>query len=151
MPAPSGAFEHAAGARWKISKIGLPNGFGRKVRMDIDRYVELHGRRQQTIIARVIEEAALGRAVDERTDKTKVPNRTNELDNRGIRALHWQYGEPRKTFGVTVDGCRQMVVHRPRNPDTIGAGHEIGAGAAVGEHLHGDAGLIHGLQAPLAN
>jgi hypothetical protein len=46
--------------------------------MDIDRYVELHGRRQQTIIARVIEEAALGRAVDERTDKPRsLTARTN--------------------------------------------------------------------------
>src|SRR5437016_8572896 len=104
MPAPSGAFEHAAGARCKISKIGLPNGFGRKVRMDIDRYVELRGRRQQTIIARVIKEAALGRAVDERTDKTKVPNRTNELGNRGIRALHWQYGEQ-----IGRASCRERV------------------------------------------
>ena len=119
--------------------------------MDIDRYVELLGRRQQAVIAWVIEEAALGRAVDERTDKTKLPDRTNELVNRGIRALHWQYGETGKTFGVTGDSRRQMVVHRPRNPDTIGAGHEIGAGTAIGEHLHRDAGLIHGLQAPLAN
>ena len=33
--------------------------------MDVDRHVELHGRREETIIARVIEEAALGRAVDD--------------------------------------------------------------------------------------
>jgi hypothetical protein len=60
-------------------------------------------------------------------------------------------GEACKTFGVTGDGCRQVVVHPPRNPDTIGAVREIGAGTAVGEHLHRDTGLIHGLQAPLAN
>ena len=85
--------------------------------MDIDGNVQLHSRRQQTIVARVIEEAAFGRAVDERTDETKVPNCTNEPGNCGIRAPHWQHSKSRETFGVTGDSCRQMVVHRPRYPD----------------------------------
>jgi hypothetical protein len=46
-------------------------------------------------------------------------NRSNELGDSGVRTLHWQYGETRKTFGMTGNRRRQMVVHLARNPDTL--------------------------------
>ena len=67
--------------------------------MDIDGHVQLHGRRQQTIVARVIEEAAFGRAVDERTDETKVPNCTNELGNAASALCIGSTANPAKRSG----------------------------------------------------
>ena len=63
--------------------------------MDVDRHVELHGRREETIIARVIEEAALGRAVDERTHEAQVLHGAHELVSASVGALHRQRGEAR--------------------------------------------------------
>jgi len=40
------------------------------------------------------------------------------------------------------DCCGEVVVHLARDGDAVGAGHEVGAGAAVREHLHGDAGFV---------
>ena len=57
--------------------------------------VELHGRREETIIARVIEEAALGRAVDERTHEAQVLHSAHELVSAIVGALHRQRGEAR--------------------------------------------------------
>ena len=119
--------------------------------MDVDRHVEFHGRGQQTVIARVIEEAALRRAVDERTDETQLLHRARQLGSAGVGALHRQRGKAREAIGMAGDGRRQVVVHLARNGDALGTRHEIGARTGVGEHLHGDARLIHRLQAPLAD
>src|SRR5829696_7002415 len=73
-------------------EIGLPYGFGCKVRMNINRDVELDGRRQETLIARVVKEAAFGRAVDKSADEAQILYRANKLPNGGIRALHRQPG-----------------------------------------------------------
>ena len=73
QPQPAG-LEHAACARRQIGEVGLPHGLRREVRVDVDRHVEVHRRRQQAVIARVIEKAALGRAVDERTDEAQAPS-----------------------------------------------------------------------------
>ena len=99
----------------------------------------------------MIEEAALGGAVDERADETQLLDRANELGSGGIRALHRQHGKARKPLGMTRNGRRQMIVHLARNRDALGAGHEVRAGTGVREHLHGDTSLIHRLQAPLAD
>ena len=56
----------------QIGVIGLPHRLGRQVRMDVDRHVELDRRREQAVVARVIEEAALGRAVDQRAEEAQV-------------------------------------------------------------------------------
>jgi len=63
--------------------------------MDVDRHVELHGRREETIIARVIEEATLGRAVDERTHQAQVLHSAHELISASVGAMHRQRGEAR--------------------------------------------------------
>ena len=43
--------------------------------MDIDRYVQFHRGREQIIKARMIKEAAICRAIDERTHAAQSPNR----------------------------------------------------------------------------
>jgi hypothetical protein len=44
-----------------------------------------------------------------------------------------------------------VVVHLAGHGNTVWARHEIGAGTAVREHLHGNAGLVHRLQSSLAD
>jgi hypothetical protein len=63
--------------------------------MDVDRHVKLHGRCEETVIARVIEEAALGRAIDQRTHEAL--HGAHELARASVRALHRQRGEARAT------------------------------------------------------
>ena len=91
--------EHARRTRLQIGVIGLPHGLGWKVWMDVDRHVELHGRREETIIARVIEEAALGRAVDERTHEVQVLHAAHELVSASVGACIGSAAKPAKRSG----------------------------------------------------
>src|SRR5215469_660333 len=45
----------------------------------------------------------------------------------------------------------KMIVELARERDAIGAGKQIRTRAAVGEHLHGDAGLVHRFEPDLAD
>jgi hypothetical protein len=99
----------------------------------------------------VIEKAALGRAVDERTDETQLLHGAHELGNGGIGALHRSTAKPAKRSGWRAMAAARWSFIARRHADTIGTRHEVGTGTGVGEHLHRDAGLVHGLQAPLAD
>ena len=74
-----------------------------------------------------------------------------QLGDGGVGALHRQHREAGEAIGMAGDGRRQMVVHLAGHADTIGTRHEVGTGTGVGEHLHRDSGLVHGLQALLAD
>ena len=95
----------------------------------------LYGRREEIIIARVIEEAALGRAVD------SVPR--NAGPSRRARVVSEASGpasaarQAREAVGVAGDGRRQVVVDLTGDANAVWAGQEIRAGTAVREHLHG--------------
>ena len=52
---------------------------------------------------------------------------------------------------MAVGGCRQVVIHLAGHGNTVWTRHEIGAGTAVREHLHSNAGLVHRLQSSLAD
>ena len=151
MPAPAGLFEHAGSTRRQIGVVGQPNRLRCDVRVDVDRHVEVHRRCQQAVIARVIEKAALGDPIDECTDEAKLLHRPYQLGNAGVGALHRQHGKAREPARIAGDGHRQMVVHLSRDGDAVRARHEVGTRTGVGEHLHRDAGLVHGLQASLAD
>ena len=58
------------------------------MRVYIDRHVKLDRRREQTIVARVIEETALRRAIDHGADEAEFLDRAHKLGGRRIRALH---------------------------------------------------------------
>ena len=151
MPAPAGHLQHAARTIRQIGVVGVPDGLGRQMRMDVDRNIELHRARQQRLIAGMVEKAALGGAVDERAEEAQLPDRANEFARCRIRRLHRQHGKAREPRRMARHGRRQMVVHLARDRDAVRTGHEIGAGTGVREHLQGDAGLIHRLQAPFAD
>src|SRR5215831_14327018 len=101
MPAPPGALKYACGACRQIGEIGLSHGLGRQVRMDIDRHVEVDSRSQDTVIAWVVEEVAIGRAVDERTAEAELLHGAGKLGGGRVRLLHRQRGETRETIGTT--------------------------------------------------
>ena len=151
MPAPARRFQHTARARLQVGVVGLPHGLGRQVRMDVDRHVEIDGRRQQAVVARMIEEAAFGRAVDERADEAQLLHRAPKLARDSIGALHGQHGEARKARRVPGNRGCQVVVHLAGKRHAVRARHEIGAGARIGQHLHRDPGLVHGAEALLAD
>src|SRR5262249_25280342 len=128
---PAGRLKHPARAWRKIGKIGLPHRFRRKVRMDVDWHVELHGRRQETVVARVIKKVAFRRAVDERSQETKFLDGADEFGSGGIRGLHRQRGEARKARRMAGDGRRQMVVDFAAHRDAIWAGNKVRAGTSA--------------------
>ena len=99
----------------------------------------------------MIEKAALGDPIDECADEAKVLHRSHQLRSAGVGALHRQHGKAREAGRIAGDGRRQMVVHLARDGDAVRARHEVGTRTGVGEHLHRDAGLVHGLQASLAD
>src|SRR5437667_331355 len=119
--------------------------------MDIDRHVELRGRREQAVIARMIEEAALGRAVDHRAHEAQVLHGARELGRGSVGTLQRQRGEAREAIGMPRNGMGEVIVHLVGQGDAVGPGHEIRAGTAVREHLYRNACLVHGLQATFAD
>ena len=119
--------------------------------MNIDRHVELHGCREEAVIARMIEEAAFGHAVDQRADETQFLHSPPELDRRGVGRRQRQIGEAGKAVGMTCDLLRQVIVRFTRQRDTVGPGKEIGPGTCDRKHLHGDARRIHRFKPALAD
>ena len=73
------------------------------MRMDVDRHVEFDRRGQQAVIARVIEEAALGRAVDQGAEEFELLDGAHQLGGAGVRACHRQHGEAGKPVGMPRD------------------------------------------------
>jgi len=96
------------------------------VRVDIDRHVELDGGREQSVIARMIEEAAFGRAVHQRADEAQVLHGADKLGRADVGALHRQRGKAGETVGMARHSRRQVVVHlaaiaTPSEPGTRSA------------------------------
>src|ERR671912_326776 len=106
MPAPGCTFKYATCTRLQIGVIGLPHWLRRKMRMDIDRPVEFYRRSEQSVIARVIQETALGCAIDEGTNKVEVLYRAREFPRAGIGTLHLQRSEAREAIGMAAYGSR---------------------------------------------
>ena len=69
----------------------------------------------------------------------------------GIGARHRQRGEAGEPLGFLADDAGEVVVDLARQVDAGLAGHQVGTGAAVGEHLRRDAGVVHRLEALLAD
>jgi hypothetical protein len=99
----------------------------------------------------MIEEAAFGGAVDHGADETELFHGALEFDGGCIGTLQRQRSEAGKAVGVARDRGGQMIVELARERDAIGAGQQIRTRAAVGQHLHGDAGLVHRFEPDLAD
>ncbi len=75
VPAPARGFEDAPRARRQVGEISLADRLGRNVRMDVDWHIELFRRGEDLVEARVIEEAAFGRAMHHGADKSELLDR----------------------------------------------------------------------------
>ena len=151
MPAPAGGLEHAVGAVRQARKVSFSHRLRWNVRMNVDRHVKFDRGGKEAIKARVIEEAAFGRSVDHGADETELFHGTLEFDGGGVGTLHRQRGETGKAVRAARDRGGQMIVELARERHAIGAGKQIRTRAAVGKHLHGDAGVVHRLEPDLAD
>ena len=129
MPAPAGGFQYARGAFGQAGEVGEAHRLRRDVRMNVDRNVELDRGGEQLVVARIVEEAAFGRAVDHGAEKAELLDRAAQLDGDGVRVLHRQIGEAGKAVRMAGDRLCQVVVGLARHRHAVGAGHEVGAGA----------------------
>ena len=107
MPAPAGGLEHALRAFGRSGVVGLPHGSGRQVRMDVDRHVEFDGRGEQSVIARMIEETALGGAVDQRAEKRSSFTRARSSAAQASGLCIGSAAKPAKR-----SGCRATAAAR---------------------------------------
>ena len=125
---------------------------GRQMRMKVDRHVEFDCCRQQAVIARMIEEAALGGAVDQRADEAQLLHGAFEFGSAQHRGSASAAPQSRRSGR---DGGRSPPpdghLSRGQLRRSLGARHQIGTMPGVREHLDRDAGIIHRLQAPLAD
>src|SRR6516165_524472 len=119
VPTPARGFEHAIRAIRQAGEISLADRLRWNVRVDIDRYIKFDCGSEQRIVARMIEEAAFGCAVDHAADEAEFFDRALELDTRRIGSLHWQAGKAGEPIRVA------------RHRDAVGAGKEVRTRAAV--------------------
>ncbi len=119
--------------------------------MNVDRHVELDRRGKQPVIARIVEEAAVGRAVDHGADKAEFLHGALQFGRNDVRTLHRKVGKAGKAVRMTGDRLCQMVVDVARHRHAVRAGDEVGARAGDRQHLHRDACLIHRFEPALAD
>ena len=117
--------------------------------MQVDRHVQPCGPLEDRPEALVVEEDAVGEAVDHAALETKLDGAL-QLVGGGRRVRRRQRRESGKALGMSADGRMQAVVDLPRERDRAVAGQLLGSGRAVRDDLHVDAGLVHFLQAQLA-
>jgi hypothetical protein len=133
----------------RLDRVRVPGRVGepgrRHAELVVGRRDGVHHQREDVVAVDDLGLRGIFYQLVERSVPTDGEVAAHELGDSGVRTLHWQYGETRKTLGMTGNRRRQMLVHLARNPDTFGAGHKVRAGTAVREHLHGDARRIHGL------
>ena len=88
--------------------------------------------------------------MDHRALEAELGHRALELVGGGLRIGRGQHGEALEPVGVRADDLVQPVVGAARERHR-GLGVEaLRGGRAVRQHLHVDAGLVHLLQAQLA-
>ena len=73
-----------------------------------------------------------------------------ELVGGGLRIGGRQRREGGEALRMRGDRRVQPIVDAPRQRDRVGAGELLRRGRAMREHLHVDAGLVHLLEAQLA-
>ena len=150
QPQPA-ALQHGAGIGGEVAEVGLAHGLGRQVRVEVDGHVERLRRRQDRLEPGVVEEAVLGGAVDERAVEAQLPHAPGHLLGGGVGLAHGQVRKAGEAVGMARDRLGQGVVGLAGQRHALRAVDEVGAGAGGRQHLHGDAGLIHRGEPPLAD
>ena len=132
------AFEH----RGRGDRIG---------RMNIDRRAERLGALPERIERRMVEILAVGVAVDHGAAEFQLAHAALELVGGAARVLHRQMRKAGIAVRPLLDFAREKVVGLPRDARRGGdVALDLHAGAGDGQHRARDAGLVHRLQALLA-
>ena len=117
--------------------------------MQVDRNVERLGALEDRPEPLVVEEHAVGESVDHRALEAELDAAFELVGGRlGIGGR--QRREGGEARGVRLHGGVQPVVDAPRQRHGVGAGQLLGRGRAMRQHLDVDAGLVHLLDAQLA-
>ena len=117
--------------------------------MQIDRNVERLRALEDRPEPLVVEKDAVGEPVDHRALEAELGGAL-ELVGGGLRIAGRQRREGGEALRIGGDDGVQPVVDAPGEIDRVRTGNLLGRGRAVGEDLHVDPGLVHLLQAQLA-
>ena len=118
--------------------------------MQVDRHVELFGARIDRPEPLVVEEFAVGHAVQHGALEAELGDAALELVGRGRRIVGRQAREGGEARRIGGDRRMQPVVDPARQRHRDVGGDLLRRRRAVGEHLHVDAGLVHLLDAQRA-
>ena len=119
--------------------------------MQIDRHVERLGARQNRRVERIVEIAAAIVAVDVGALEAEFTHAARQFIGGGLRRAGRQRGEAGETLGVLAHGGGEQIVGVARKGDGVVAVQLLGAGIIQRQHLHRDAGFVHGGDAAIAD
>ena len=115
--------------------------------MEVDRHVELLGALVDRPVFLVVEEFAVGHAVQHGALEAELGDRALEFVGGGLRIDGGERREGGKALRVGRADLGQAVVDRARQVGRDLDRQLLGRGRAVREHLDVDAGLVHFLDA----
>ena len=143
VPAPGGQRQGEAEIAGQVVVIGVAHRFGGDAGVQVDRQVEASGRRQDRIEARIVEEAAVGRAVHQHAVEAELRDGAVQFIGGGLGCQQRQMGEAAQPGRVACAALGQRVVVGAGEVDAGLAGHQVGAGAGNRQHLRRDAMRVH--------
>ena len=123
----------------------------RNGRMEVERDVEGLCPLKNGPEAPVVQENAVGEAVDHRALKAEGGHGPIELGGGGFGIGRWQRGEGGEAVGVERDGLGQAVVGAASHPDGGLGVKPLDRWCAVREDLDVDAGGVHVLEPRLSD
>jgi hypothetical protein len=97
MPSEDPRTQQSASVARQAGLIAVKNRLRSKVRVDIDRNVKLRGPREDRRIARIVEKAPFGSAVDHHATETKLEDSSIESVGRRFRRADRKMSETGKT------------------------------------------------------
>ncbi len=127
--------------------IGLDHRRMRHGRMQIQRHVQRRGALADRPEALVVEEHAVGRAVDQRALEAELRHRALQFIGRGLRIGRRDGGEGGEPVGMRAHRLGQAIVGDARQRHRGRGIHLLQSGIGVRQHLHVDPRLVHLLDA----
>src|SRR6266849_2694125 len=115
--------------------------------MQIDRHVEPFGARIDWPELPVVDEFAVGKAVNHGALEAELDDTTLQFVSRGLRLGGRQRRKACKPRRMSRNRLMQPIVDAPGQLDCDAGGDFLSGRRAVGQHLDVDAGIVHFLQA----
>ena len=144
VPAPAGDRQQVAEVAGQAAEVGLPHSLGRWRGMEIDRHIQRNGRLEDGGEAWIIEEEAVGGAVEHGALEAMLRDTAGELCCCLDRLLQAERGEAGETSRIGAKGGGELVVDVVREQGR-GIGRQgVEADGGKRKNLQVDAGGVHG-------